>query len=175
MTKPTDDLEAVRIVAEALQGFDAGDQERIIRWAREKLGLVALPAQPPRPASVPAPVAPIARPTPPVAPVTPPAPPAVAVAPPAPPAAIPITRSRPIVERPVVEVPQAEQPVVEQLALEQTEVEQLDLEPSERQPAAVNMLVPAPEEKNRAFTVIGIILLAVAVVFLIVMIMTKAR
>ena len=37
------------------------------------------------------------------------------------------------------------------------------------------MLVPAPEEKNRAFTVIGIILLAVAVVFLIVMIMTKAR
>ncbi len=166
MTKPTDDLEAVRIVAEALQGFDAGDQERIIRWAREKLGLVALPAQPPRPASVPAP---------PVAPIAQPAPPVAAVAPPAPPAAIPINRSRPIVERPVVEVPQAEQQVVEQLALEQTEVEQLELEPSEQPPASVNMLVPAPEEKNRAFTVIGIILLAVAVVFLIVMIMTKAR
>jgi len=39
MTKPTDDLEAVRVVVEALQGFDANDQERIIRWAREKLGL----------------------------------------------------------------------------------------------------------------------------------------
>ncbi len=78
-------------------------------------------------------------------------------------------------ERPVVEAPRVEQPVVEQLALEQTEVEQLELEPSGPQPAAVNMLVPAPEEKNRAFTVIGIILLAVAVVFLIVMIMTKAR
>jgi hypothetical protein len=166
MTKPTDDLEAVRIVAEALQGFDAGDQERIIRWAREKLGLVALPAQPPRPASVPAP---------PAAPVARPIPPAAAVPPPAPPAAIPITRSRPILERPVVEVPEVKQPVVEQFALEQTEVEQLELEPSEQPPASVNMLVPAPEEKNRAFTVIGIILLAVAVVFLIVMIMTKAR
>ena len=174
MTKPTDDLEAVRIVAEALQGFDAGDQERIIRWAREKLGLVALPAQPPRPASVqPAPVAPFTQPAPPVAVVTPPAAPVIAAPPP--PAAIPINRNRPIVERPVVEVPEVKQPVVEQLALEQTEVEQLELEPSEQPPASVNILVPAPEEKNRAFTVIGIILLAVAVVFLIVMIMTKAR
>ena len=176
MTKPTDDLEAVRIVAEALQGFDAGDQERIIRWAREKLGLVAQPAQPPRPVSVPAPpVAPVARPTPPVAAVAPPAPSAAAVPPPAPPAAIPITRSRPILERPVVEAPEVKQPVVEQLALEETEVEVEQLEPSGQPPASVNMLVPAPEEKNRAFTVIGIILLAVAVVFLIVMIMTKAR
>jgi hypothetical protein len=34
-----DDLEAVRKLVEALSPFDAGDQERIIRWAREKLGL----------------------------------------------------------------------------------------------------------------------------------------
>jgi hypothetical protein len=39
MAKTTDDLEAVRIVAEALVGFSPDDQERIIRWAREKLGL----------------------------------------------------------------------------------------------------------------------------------------
>ena len=39
MSTKTDDLEAVRLVAEALKGFDAADQERIIRWAREKLGL----------------------------------------------------------------------------------------------------------------------------------------
>lgn len=43
MTKPTDDLQAVRVVAEALQGFDAKDQERIIRWARERLGLSVAP------------------------------------------------------------------------------------------------------------------------------------
>jgi hypothetical protein len=39
MTKPTDDLEAVRVIAEALQGFQKDEQERIIRWAREKVGL----------------------------------------------------------------------------------------------------------------------------------------
>ena len=40
MTKPAlDDLEAVRAVAVALEGFEAQEQERIIRWAREKLGL----------------------------------------------------------------------------------------------------------------------------------------
>jgi hypothetical protein len=38
-TKPTDDLDAVRIIADALQAFDPKSQERIIRWAREKLGL----------------------------------------------------------------------------------------------------------------------------------------
>ncbi len=171
MTKPTDDLEAVRIVAEALQGFDARDQERIIRWAREKLGHAASPAQQPPAARVQAP---------PVAPVAQPAPPVAVVAPPAPPAAIPINRSRPIIERPVVEPPHVEQPIVQQLALEHTEVEQfeaqpVDLEPVEQQPSSVNILPPAPEEKNRAFTVIGIILLAVAVVFLIVMILTKAK
>ncbi len=39
MSPKTDDLEAVRALTEALKGFDAADQERIIRWAREKLGL----------------------------------------------------------------------------------------------------------------------------------------
>src|SRR5207247_9162557 len=40
MTKPqSDDLDAVRMVVDALGGFDAKEQERIIRWAREKLGL----------------------------------------------------------------------------------------------------------------------------------------
>jgi len=39
MTQAKDDLEAVRAVAAALNGFDADEQERIIRWAREKLGL----------------------------------------------------------------------------------------------------------------------------------------
>jgi hypothetical protein len=34
-----DDLEAVRLVVTALEGFGATDQERILRWTREKLGL----------------------------------------------------------------------------------------------------------------------------------------
>jgi hypothetical protein len=34
-----DDLEAVRGIITALEAFPAADQERIIRWAREKLGL----------------------------------------------------------------------------------------------------------------------------------------
>ncbi len=38
-----DDLEAVKTVAAALEGFDPADQERIIRWAREKVGLSAAP------------------------------------------------------------------------------------------------------------------------------------
>jgi hypothetical protein len=42
MTK-TDDLEAVRTVATALAGFSPEEQERIIRWAREKLGLAPTP------------------------------------------------------------------------------------------------------------------------------------
>src|SRR5271157_3510212 len=132
MTKPTDDLEAVRIVAEALQGFDARDQERIIRWAREKLGLVALPAQPLPTASEQIP--PTAR-----------------FDPPAPPAATSASKNLKIVERPVVEVPEAEQP------------------------GAVNILMPAPEHKNRVFMVIGIILMTVAVVFLIVMIASHGK
>ncbi len=39
MTTSPDDLEAVRKVIEALTPFNKDDQERIVRWAREKLGL----------------------------------------------------------------------------------------------------------------------------------------
>lgn len=39
MTAKVDDLEAVRILAETLQPFASDDRERIIRWAREKLGM----------------------------------------------------------------------------------------------------------------------------------------
>jgi hypothetical protein len=41
VSKPADDLEAVRVVIEAVQGFDAKDQQRIFRWVAEKLGLPA--------------------------------------------------------------------------------------------------------------------------------------
>ena len=34
-----DDLEAVRVIVAALEEFETQDQERILRWAREKLGL----------------------------------------------------------------------------------------------------------------------------------------
>ena len=50
MTQQKDDLEAVRAVAAALEGFDANEQERIIRWTREKLGL-SVSAQPTNPAN----------------------------------------------------------------------------------------------------------------------------
>jgi len=40
MTKPTDDLEAVRIVVQALEPFDSKDRDRIIRWSCEKLGMM---------------------------------------------------------------------------------------------------------------------------------------
>lgn len=39
-----DDYEAVRTVVDTLEQFDAKDQERVLRWAREKLGLTAVPA-----------------------------------------------------------------------------------------------------------------------------------
>lgn len=39
MSKPADDLEAVRTVVEAVQGFKEDEQQRIFRWAAEKLGL----------------------------------------------------------------------------------------------------------------------------------------
>jgi len=49
MTKTPDDLDAVRAVVTALQDFDENNQERIIRWAREKLGLsVPSPAAAPK-------------------------------------------------------------------------------------------------------------------------------
>jgi hypothetical protein len=38
MAKP-DDLEAVRTIASALSGFSPEEQERILRWVREKIGL----------------------------------------------------------------------------------------------------------------------------------------
>lgn len=43
MAKPADDFEAVRLVIEALEPFDAKARERIIRWASEKLGMSATP------------------------------------------------------------------------------------------------------------------------------------
>jgi hypothetical protein len=39
MSSKPDDLEAVRIIVTALEPFDSSDQERILRWSREKLGL----------------------------------------------------------------------------------------------------------------------------------------
>lgn len=39
MTKPTDDLEAVRVIVDAVEGFETEDKERIVRWALEKLKL----------------------------------------------------------------------------------------------------------------------------------------
>lgn len=39
-----DDFEAVRTVVATLEPFKPEDQERILRWAREKLGLSAAPA-----------------------------------------------------------------------------------------------------------------------------------
>jgi hypothetical protein len=39
-----DDYEAVRGLVEILQAFETKDQERILRWACEKLGLTASPA-----------------------------------------------------------------------------------------------------------------------------------
>lgn len=39
MSSKPDDLEAVRSVADTLQPFANDDRERIIRWAREKLGM----------------------------------------------------------------------------------------------------------------------------------------
>jgi hypothetical protein len=57
MPEPKDDFAAVRSIAETLTGFDAKDQERIIRWAREKIGLVVAPETPlipPLPAGSPA-------------------------------------------------------------------------------------------------------------------------
>jgi hypothetical protein len=39
MTTKADDLEAVRVLVETLHPFTNEDRERIIRWAREKLGM----------------------------------------------------------------------------------------------------------------------------------------
>ena len=45
---PKDDLDAVRTIVAALQGFDREDQERILRWATEKMGLPAVPTHSPK-------------------------------------------------------------------------------------------------------------------------------
>jgi len=39
MSQKPDDLDAVRAIVKALEEFEPKEQERIIRWAREKLGL----------------------------------------------------------------------------------------------------------------------------------------
>ena len=81
-----------------------------------------------------------------------------------------------MVEPPIVEEPEAEEPEVEESVVEEFEVEQPEMEQAEgEQPGAVNILMPAPEHKNRAFLVIGIILMTVAVVFLIVMIASRGK
>ena len=52
--KPNDDLEAVRTVVEALNGFETKDIQRIFRWASEKLGVnepLARVATSPQPAA----------------------------------------------------------------------------------------------------------------------------
>ncbi len=46
MGEEADDLEAVRALVQQLDPFEPKDQERIIRWAREKLGLKPVPAAP---------------------------------------------------------------------------------------------------------------------------------
>jgi hypothetical protein len=39
MTKPQDDLDAIRQIVAILEDFEDSDRERILRWAREKLGM----------------------------------------------------------------------------------------------------------------------------------------
>ena len=43
MTKSLDDLDATRQVVAILEPFESIDRERIIRWAREKLGMIIIP------------------------------------------------------------------------------------------------------------------------------------
>lgn len=70
MTKPADDLEAVRTIVETLEGFQQDEKERIIRWTLEKLNLpgwsLARQQQPPplpgQPQSGPPPSAPATAP-----------------------------------------------------------------------------------------------------------------
>jgi hypothetical protein len=65
MSAPKDDFEAVRTVVDAVKDFKPEEQQRIFRWAAEKLGLsqpVAPPAYNPPPASQPPGAAPTAPP-----------------------------------------------------------------------------------------------------------------
>jgi hypothetical protein len=52
--KAKDDLEAVREIAELLDGFANDERERIIRWVREKLGMVVVPTHGAAPVTNPA-------------------------------------------------------------------------------------------------------------------------
>ena len=47
MSQPTDEFDAVREVVKALEKFGPEDQQRILRWAAEKLGINALSPQTP--------------------------------------------------------------------------------------------------------------------------------
>jgi hypothetical protein len=60
MSKPTDDLEAVRLIADTLQPFPEPDRDRIIRWARERLGMPHAATTPPVHGTLPASTAPAA-------------------------------------------------------------------------------------------------------------------
>lgn len=51
MSQANDDLEAVRVLVTTLENFEKNDQERIIRWAREKLGLDLQPIATPMPST----------------------------------------------------------------------------------------------------------------------------
>jgi hypothetical protein len=53
MPEPKDDLAAVRTITDALSDFDPREQERIIRWAREKIGLTVAPESPALPTGSP--------------------------------------------------------------------------------------------------------------------------
>lgn len=48
MAQNLDDLDAVRTIVTSLASFDANEQERIIRWAKEKLGLSTDPSNKPQ-------------------------------------------------------------------------------------------------------------------------------
>jgi hypothetical protein len=48
MSKPSDVFDAARQVAEILEPFENTDRERIVRWAREQVGMVAPLAEAPR-------------------------------------------------------------------------------------------------------------------------------
>ena len=62
MTTKPDDLEAVRTIAETLQPFDELERDRILRWVREKLGM--LPPTVPATSLADAPVPAVLPPTP---------------------------------------------------------------------------------------------------------------
>jgi hypothetical protein len=69
-SKKQDNLEAARTVRDALKGFERGEQEQILRWAAESLGInpqssaPTPPPRPPQPAVPPAPTDPPAPNTP---------------------------------------------------------------------------------------------------------------